>query len=254
MTAYGATYADEYDELYREKDYEAECDLIEEALRRFGCGSTRSVLDLGCGTGNHSIRLALRGYDVTGVDVSAQMLSVARRKSAKAQVRIEWIEADVRGAGAGRVFDVGLFMFAVLGYMLPNEDVMAALRSARRQIRKDGLLCFDVWYGPSVLHVRPSERARTVSIPGGQLVRIVTSRLDIRRHACEVHYHFWRIVGTRVEAEGEEVHTVRYFFPMELELMLAQSGFSLASLTAFPSVDRPADESTWNVFAVARAI
>jgi SAM-dependent methyltransferase len=251
---FGQTYADQYDLLYRDKDYEAECDLIEQTFRQFGTGEVRSVVDFGCGTGNHSIPLAHRGYHVTGVDLSAEMLRVARQKSTEAGVAINWVEGDIRNVQAGGPFDAGLFMFAVLGYLLPNEDVMAALANARRHIRTGGLLAFDVWYGPAVLNIRPSDRAKVVPASGGKAIRIVTPRLDIRHHTCEVHYHLWRLIDDRVEAEIEELHSVRYFFPMELELMLSQSGFVLTSLTAFPTLDRLASETTWNVFGVACAI
>ena len=148
MMVYGETYADQYDQLYSDKDYRGECDLIEQAFHRYGTGEIRTIVDFGCGTGNHSIPLAERGYHVMGVDISAEMLRVAREKSTEAGVCIDWVEGDIRNVPTRGTFDAGLFMFAVLGYLLPNEDVMAALSNARRHIRPGGLLVFDVWYGP----------------------------------------------------------------------------------------------------------
>src|SRR6266498_3666978 len=80
---FGSNYADAYDILYHDKDYAVECDLIERLFQRFGDDSIASVLDLGCGTGNHSLLLDQRGYEVVGVDRSASMLDHARRKAAK---------------------------------------------------------------------------------------------------------------------------------------------------------------------------
>jgi hypothetical protein len=147
-----------------------------------------------------------------------------------------------------------LFMFAVLGYFAPNKDVMAALGNARRHIRVGGTLVFDVWYGPAVLAIRPSNRSKTVDTPSGRMLRYASARLDIRHHLCEVRYQLGRAVGDRLDVEVEELHNVRYFFPMELELMLSQSGFRLQSLMAFPTLDRPADERTWTVLVVANAV
>ena len=45
---FGSDYAESYDELYADKDYEAECDLIERVLRTYGEGKIASILDLGC--------------------------------------------------------------------------------------------------------------------------------------------------------------------------------------------------------------
>lgn len=254
MEVYGEVYANEYDQLYKDKDYQAECDLIEQTFRQFGPGNVLSVVDFGCGTGNHSIPLAKRGYHVTGIDLSSEMLRVARQKSIENDVEVNWVEGDVRNVQAKGIFDAGLFMFAVLGYLLPNEDVMATLRNTRKHLRSGGILAFDVWYGPAVLTIKPSDRFKIIETPEAKVLRMVSSKLDSRHHLCQVHYNIWELIGNRVGKESEELHTVRYFFPMELEMMLSQAGFKLTSLTAFPTLDLPADETTWNVFGVAHAI
>lgn len=254
MPIFSELYANQYDQLHADKDYPGECDLIEEVFRRFGTGQIHKLVDFGCGTGNHSIPLAQRGYSVTGVDLSAQMLSVGRRKANRAHVKVKWMEGDIRNVHAGEPLDAGLLMFAVLGYFLSNEDVLAALVNVRRHIRLGGLLAFDFWYGPAVLTVRPSDRVKIITLPDGKVIRTATAGLDSRHHICEVRYHLWQLDGNRLMNEREELHTVRYFFPMELEFMLSQSGFSLTSLTAFPTLNRAADESTWNAFGVATAI
>ncbi len=254
MKVFGEAYANQYDELVGDKDYGRECDLIEQVFRRFGAGGIRTLVDFGCGTGNHSIPLAERGYQVTGVDISSDMVNVARRKSAGVVEGVKWIEGDIRNVQASGPFDAALFMFAVLGYQLSNQDMMTTLNNARRHVRSGGLLTFDVWYGPAVLSIRPSNGAKIVPVPGGKVIRVVNSELDSRHHLCTVNYHLWRLAGERVEAESEESHVVRYFFPMEMELMLSQAGFALESLTKFPTLDEPADETTWNVLGVARAV
>lgn len=254
MKVYNHFYANEYDQLYNDKDYLAECDLIEQTFCVFGTGTIRSVYDFGCGTGNHSIPLAQRGYLVTGVDLSLDMLSIARKKSNEIGVSINWVNGDIRNYQGGDPYDAGLFMFAVLGYLLPNEDVIAALTNARNNIKLGGLLAFDVWYGPAILSIRPSDRAKVVPVMGGKIIRIVTPNLNVRNHTCDINYHLWRLIGDHIEAESEELHTVRYYFPMELEMMLSQSGFKLCSLTAFPTLNSPADETTWNVYGVAHAV
>ena len=85
---FGADYASAYDSMYADKDYERECDVIEEAFRRFANGFVRSVLDLGAGTGNHALPLAGRGYEVAGVDLSGEMVEIARGKARDAGVDV----------------------------------------------------------------------------------------------------------------------------------------------------------------------
>lgn len=58
-----------------------------------------SVLDVGCGTGRHAVALATRGYGVTGIDLSAGMLTQARKAADGARLSVDWIQADAVEAG-----------------------------------------------------------------------------------------------------------------------------------------------------------
>lgn len=245
---FGAAYAASYDALYAEKDYEGECDVVERVFDRYGRGATRSILDLGCGTGNHAIPLSRRGYEVVGVDRSEAMLEQARAKSGDA---VGFELGDVRDIRLGREFDAVLALFAVLGYQHSNDDVLAALRTTRAHLRPGGLLLFDVWYGPAVLHERPTPRERKIEEGGGTVVRFSNGSLDIRHQLCTVDFRVRRLESGTVVAEMEERHEMRYFFPLELELFLGTSDLSLLRLSAFPELDAEPDETSWNVLAVA---
>ena len=260
---FGTAYAAAYDTLYQDKDYAAECALIERVFSEYGDGAVERVLDLGCGTAGHALRLAERGYRVVGVDRSADMLrqaaqrvDAARRNGqdeGNGQVRFEL--GDITSVQLPETFDAVLMMFAVLGYQVCNGDVQAALGTARRHLRPGGLLFADVWYGPAVLAQRPSERVKVLAASdGGQVIRVASSELDTLRNSCTVRYRLWRIEDGRVEAETGEEHPMRYFFAPELELFLADAGFQLLRLGAFPELDAEPSEQTWNAAFSARAV
>lgn len=251
-SSFGSSYSSAYDNLYEDKDYDAECDLIERVFQTYGDGSTEQIVDLGCGTGNHAFRLAERGYHVTGVDSSEHMLVKAQQKLRDGG-NVVFQKGDLRSFRLGRQYDAALMMFAVLGYQTQNTDVLLALRTARAHLRPKGLLVFDVWYGPAVLHHRPSERVKTVATPEGKICRASSGEMDTINHLCIVHYRVRLMENDRVVSETEEQHRVRYFFPLELDLFLHTTGFNLLRLGAFPEFERAPDEATWNVLGVARA-
>jgi SAM-dependent methyltransferase len=251
---FGEPYADLYDAVYGEKDYGAECALVERVLGEHARGPRTRLLDLGCGTGNHALPLAARGWQVTGVDRSPEMLAHARTKLPVAGAgSARFVEGDIRTIDLGSTFDAALMMFAVLCYQTANRDVSAALAAVRRHLRPGGLFVFDVWYGPAVLVQRPSSRFREVSVPDGRVLRQSDGELDTRRHLCTVRFHLWRLRGDLVVAEAEELHSMRYFFPLELAAFLDRADLDLLRIGAFPDFDRDPDESTWNVLGVARA-
>jgi SAM-dependent methyltransferase len=253
---FGSVYADSYDTLYQDKDYLAECDMVKRIFQAYAAGTVRSILDLGCGTGNHAIPLAEQGYEVVGIERSEAMLAHARSKAAKALPgrKVEFHQGDIRHADVGRKFDAALMMFAVLGYQQENADVRAALATARRHLLPGGLLVFDVWYGPAVLSEKPSQRVKVIPTQTGQVLRVASGRINTLRHLCTVDYHIWHLLKAQPAQETEESHTMRYFFPRELDLFLEAERFAPVRLGVFPEFTQDPNESSWNVVAVAKAV
>jgi SAM-dependent methyltransferase len=248
---FGRLYADAYDTLYQDKDYAGECDLIEHIFLSHGNQAITSVLDLGCGSGGHAVCLAKRGYKVTGVDRSEEMLGHARRKLS-GDKRLSLVHGDIRNLDLDRRFDAAIMMFAVLGYQLENSDVLATLKAARNHLRPEGLLVFDVWYGPAVLIQRPSQRVKIVQTSTGRFLRTTDAELDIHNHRTKVQFNVWELDGDRLVTENRETHLMRFFFSKELELFLDIAGFEPVAVRSFPDFDNEPDETTWNVVVVAR--
>ena len=251
---FGKVYAPAYDMLYREKDYAGEVELLSHVFRQYAPQSVRTLLDLGCGTGNHALRLAASGYQVVGVDRSSEMLSVAEQKAREQNLAVQFHQADIRNVELGKTCDAVLMLFAVLGYQTENDDIKSVLQTARRHLRSDGLLVFDVWYGPAVVAQGPQERVRTIEDAGSTWVRTSSGRLDAQRNCCEVDFHLRHMQAGRMLEETNECHTMRYFFPDEIDQFLNDSGFRLLRLGAFPAFNREPDHTTWNVMAVAVAV
>jgi SAM-dependent methyltransferase len=246
---FGTGYAGAYDGLYADKDYPGEVDLLVRLFDEHAAAPPREIVDLGCGTGGHALELAARGYSPFGVDRSSEMLAVAREKAAQRQLEIPFAQADVRQLDLGRTFDAAVLMFAVLGYQLENSDVLDTLAAARRHLQPGGLLVADFWYGPAVLHERPGEREKRFTVAGKEVVRLSRGTLDSRRHRCTVVFS---LGSASSPDEIVETHEMRFFFPLEIELLLCTAAFELLELSTFPEREKP-DESSWNVFVVARA-
>ena len=254
---FGAGYADNYDTLYRDKDYEAECDLLEEAFRRYAAYPIKTILDLGCGTGNHVIPLARRGYELIGVDRSQEMLDQAGKKAGKltpadAPHRPFFVKGDVRDVDLNRQFDAVLMMFVVLGYQLTNADVTAALKTVSSHLRPGGLFICDVWYGPAVLTLRPGDRVKILPTEDGKLIRAASGSLQVYEHLAEVRYQILRLKGSQVLSDHEETHFMRYFFPQELILLMDQAQLAVCSMSEFGDIDKIPSEDTWNVLVVGQ--
>lgn len=99
----------------------------------------RRIVDAGCGTGRHAAALAEAGFDVTGIDASAELLEVARRRAPG----VRFVVADLRTWQPGAPFD-GALCRGVLNDFIADDDRQAALGSLARMLRAGGLLVADV--------------------------------------------------------------------------------------------------------------
>lgn len=96
------TVASNYDEEIFTRDTKNEVDFL---IKELDLKPGASILDIGCGTGRHSLELAIRGYKVTGVDFSSAMLDVARQKAEKAKVEINFIESAAQDFAPDKKYD-----------------------------------------------------------------------------------------------------------------------------------------------------
>jgi SAM-dependent methyltransferase len=249
---FGQIYATAYDLLYKEKDYDGETTLLVQLFQKYAAQPVRSVLDLGCGTGNHALRLATQGYHVIGIDRSAEMLAIADRKAREQASSVRFNHADIRNADVGKSFDAALMMFAVLSYQTEDADVLAALRTARRHMDSSGLLIFDVWYGPAVLSQGTKQRVRTIDQAGTTLERTSSGTINTLQNVCHITFRLEQKNGQRADKTNES-HTMRYFFQDDIDKFLKSADFRLLRLGAFPSFHQEPDDTTWNVMALAIA-
>ena len=98
-----------------------------------------SILELGCGTGRITTRLAQEGFSVVGLDASAEMLHVARTKAADPG-RVRWVLADMRSFDLEETFDLVLIPGHSFQFMITPDDQAACLRSIRNHLAPGGTL------------------------------------------------------------------------------------------------------------------
>lgn len=245
-------YADCYDVIYKDKDYENECNFIEDVLRTYSTAHIKSVLDLGCGTGGHAIILAKRGYEVTGIDSSKSMIKRCKEKTSKLGLDIDSRVMDLRELDLKNKFDVCICMFSVMGYIIENDDFKKTLSNIRKHLKKGSLFIFEFWNGLAVLRNLPSTTIRDVEDNGMRIIRIAEPELDASNHICKVNYKLIIIEAGVVKDEIKEIHEVRFFFPQEIKHYLEEGGFELLKICPFLEINDNISENIWNVVAIAK--
>ena len=142
MDAY-KNLAASYDRLTNDVDYEATVAFYEEILRREGL-SPRTVVDLACGTGSVTEILARKGYRVTGVDMSEEMLTEAAMKTMDMEQPPMYSCQLLQNLRLPRGVDMAVCALDSLDYILDPEDCKEAIRRAYKALNPGGIFIFDV--------------------------------------------------------------------------------------------------------------
>jgi len=142
-----------YDENVFTKNTAAEVAFLLEELRLPRGGS---VLDIGCGTGRHAIELARRGYRVTGLDLSSEMMARAAAAAKAAKVRVEWVRADAARFTLPEPYDGAICLcegaFGLLGREDdPLEQPLSILRNISRSLKPGARAVLTVLNGTAAL-------------------------------------------------------------------------------------------------------
>ncbi len=111
-----------------------ECDFIEKEI---SYNKNLKILDIGCGTGRHSIELTKRGYNVTGIDLSDSQLKRAKEKASQQNLKIEFQKHDARNLPFNNEFDLAI-MLCEGGFPLMETDEMnyEILKNATKSLKE----------------------------------------------------------------------------------------------------------------------
>ncbi len=250
-----SNYARYYDLMYQDKDYVGEAQFIQRLIQTYAPATT-TILELGCGTGNHAMLLAKEGYQVHGVDLSQEMLGYANercdRLSPALATRLQFSQGDLRQVRLDRKFDVVLSLFHVISYQTNNEDLLAAFETAKAHLVPGGILIFDVWYDPAVLSEPPTVRIKRLEDRSIQVTRIAEPVMEPNKNLVDVNYHIFikDLISSKID-EVREVHTMRYLFRPELELLLDRLQMQIVESGEWLT-DRQPGLNTWGVYFIVR--
>jgi SAM-dependent methyltransferase len=132
-----------YDELMKDAPYDEWVQFVKDRCTKYNVQGVR-LLDLACGTGELSVRLAQDKFQVTGIDLSEDMLAVAQAKAVDAGVKIPFFQQNMADLEGQREFDViGIFCDS-LNYLQTEQEVIATFSNAFEHLTGEGIFIFDV--------------------------------------------------------------------------------------------------------------
>lgn len=146
-----------YERMYPQRDDKEAARLAGLLSMLFSVERYRDVLDLGCGRGRHSINFARLGYNVTGIDLSDNIISKAKERAEVEDLNIEFVVGDMRQT-LGRKFDLIINLFTTFGYFNSDKENISVFDSIHDMMHEHSATVIDYMNAAYVLHhIVPSE-------------------------------------------------------------------------------------------------
>jgi len=175
------------------------------------------ILDMGCGTGRHAVELAKRGYQITGVDISAGMLSEARKAARQAKVDVIWVQADAVKYTPAKKFDAAICLcegaFGLLGTDDdPIEHDLSILRNINAVLKPKAKLIMTTLNGYRMIRQYNREDVESGKFNPNTMVEIESVEYD------------------SLEGKKSALLRERGYVPTELVLLFRLTGFVVENI------------------------
>lgn len=213
--------------------------------KRCAAGAKGPILECACGTGRVTIPLARAGHQVTGIDLSGEMLRKAHDNVAKEapsiRRRIAFVRADMRKVRLGQKFGLCLVPFFSFHHLLTDKDQEDALRRIRSHLFPEGRLIFNV-FNPDLTRPEGLQRLdKVIENKGETVMRYSTQWFDKANHLTYGWLVYEFIKPDGVVRRKLTPFKLRYFFRQDIEKLFRKMGFSIVSI--FGGYDRRAFKS-----------
>jgi len=197
----------------------------------------QSILDLGCGTGEHLEALRKFGFKVSGLDSSAEMLNIAKRRYPSG---INFIHKDFGHFDFYNEFDSVICLFGSMDYLLNDKDVDTLFWNSWRAMKPGGFGIFEVWHSTPVKKIKNKPLTHISQTKHGNTIiereRGFDLINDAKRTIVKVNY-LYKIHSKEESKTCNDIHVMRAFTLEEISAFIKSNGFIIKNVFASSSKD-----------------
>ncbi len=239
-----------YDRLNRDIDYKSWADFIEACFSRFARQKPEIVLDLGCGTGRMTFELAARGYDMIGVDQSAEMLSAAVGLREKPDNPL-FLMQDMREFELYGSVGAVVSCLDSVNYLTGDEDLSRCLFNVSNYLDPGGIFIFDV-NTPYKFENIYADKAYILEDEGGdespEIFCAWQNYFDPKNRLCDFYLTIFEEKQNGSYSRSDEQQTERCYTLKELRAAVSAAGLEFCGVWGDYNFGEPAaDCERWYI-------
>lgn len=218
-------FAAVYDRL-QDTDYEAFVDYYEKIFDKYG-KKPQLVLDLGCGTGNITIPMAKRGYDMIGLDLSCEMLNIARNKAKDKDLDILFLNQDMCEMELYGTVDAIVCALDGINYLTDPEDAGQLFKLVENYLNPGGIMIFDL---NTEYKLKEVLGRNTYVYEDEEIYYVWQSEYSEDTKICEFDLNFFCLQPDGSYARFDEFQEERAYSADEISKLVEAAGLELSGV------------------------
>lgn len=247
MSSY-SVFARYYDDLTANIDYRKRADYFDKIIKMFKTTKENILLDLACGTGSISEKMAELGYDVIGVDNSEEMLGIAIEKKFDSGLPIQYLCQDMREIDMFGTVDVTICALDSINHLSSLEDVKKTFSRVSLFAEPDGLFIFDI---NTIFKHTDILANNTFTYETDDVFLVWENKLNPQNFDVKINLEFFERDNDRYYRSSESFTEKAY--PVEvIDKALVDSGFEILAHYDDDSFNPPTAESQRIVIAARK--
>lgn len=229
-----------YDELMNDVDYDKWVLYIEEIIKKKGV-KVKNILELACGTGNLTIPLTLKNYDIAGIDISEDMLNIAREKATEQGVELVLLQQNIAELDF-EVENLDCVLCACDGfnYLTYDDEIENCFSRVYDILKKDGIFIFDI---SSYYKLSNTLGNNTFAEKRENIVYIWQNYFDDTESLIDMELTFFIKDKSGKYDKFTEVHQQRAYTEKEILNFLKKSGFNNIEVLSDFKMEAPKEKS-----------
>ncbi len=213
-----------YDDFYTsKKNYPQEAATLLEIFTTFNLSTNSSIIDIGCGTGEHAIAIAKKGYSIKGIDISEHMIKMANQKLSPLNNLLFSCQSI---QNEKEKFNFAYSLFNVINCLESESILKTFLSSTANALLPGGIYIFDCWRTETILLSPPREIHDSITTPSSLIKRTVVPTFLSENMQYLLHYTY--DFGNKKE---EITHRIKLFTADGIKTIIEESCFKILKIT-----------------------
>ncbi|MGG4504566.1 class I SAM-dependent methyltransferase [Heyndrickxia sporothermodurans] len=237
-----------YDFLMQDVPYDKWLEFFQKKANIYNAPG-KKVMDLACGTGELSIRLAKLGYQVTGVDLSEDMLMVTSQKANKESVQLSLFQQNMSQLEGLGLYDVITVFCDSLNYLTSPHEVQESFKRIHDHLQVNGLFFFDIHSIYKMEHIFSNQTFTEIE----DEVSYIWNCFEGENPYSVEHELTFFVLDEKTDqySRFDELHKQRTYTEDDYHLWLNEAGFDVLEVSADFANEKPKEDSE-RIFFVCR--